>query len=474
MKRIPAYGPRDAGILKRLVPRPLYAVASFSMPVASFLARPLGLGPEASFLLGILAQVIVAWTAGFVHRDVASCWLLACFALVGEAGPSQVLTFPLSGNFILIASAFLLSVAISKSGLADRMVRRAFSRFARSPRGLVRFSFVAGAALALFIPQPFPRVIVLSSLYAGFMADKAVPDRERRAVLLSVFVASTGTSMLLRGGDVVLNNAALSLAGASLSYGRWAVLMLAPSLLVTALSYAAIVALFKVSSASFPVPSGDGRADEAARGARRPRLPPSEARVAAVTAALVVAWMSEGLHGVPAAVSAAAAVAILFLTRSIGLRDLKAVNPSLMLFLTAAFSIGKVLAANGIAERLDGLLLRALPPSSSPSYFLAMAVLVMALHFVLGSSLTTMSVAIPSLVAATAGAVPSELVGLFAYSVITMQYFLPIHHVTVMIGAGEGYFEQKDIAALGAVMAVVVPLYAAYALAPWWRLVGAM
>ncbi|MBU1080976.1 MAG: hypothetical protein KKB59_10860, partial [Spirochaetes bacterium] len=104
MKRIPAYGPRDAGILKRLVPRPLYAVASFSMPVASFLARPLGLGPEASFLLGILAQVIVAWTAGFVHRDVASCWLLACFALVGEAGPSQVLTFPLSGNFILIAS----------------------------------------------------------------------------------------------------------------------------------------------------------------------------------------------------------------------------------------------------------------------------------------------------------------------------------------------------------------------------------
>lgn len=460
-------------MVRRLVPRPLLALLSFLLPLAAALLRPFGLGLEPALLLGVLGQVLFAWISGFSHRNVASLWLLAAFLTLGEARPSEVLNFPLSGNFVLIVAAFLVSEAISKSGLSERLVKLVFGRFTGSPRGLVRFAFVAGAALALFVPQPFPRVIVMSSLFATFLAEKELADTHRRACLLAVFAATTGTSMLLKGGDVLLNNAALALAGGSVSYLRWAVLMFVPSLAISVISYLALVWVFRVPSTPFKALDVPGASERAARQPNEANPRSRIAVVSVVVAALVAAWVTEPLHGLSAAASAAIAVAVLLAFRALSFRDVRVIDPSLLIFLTAAFSIGKTLAANGIAQRVAELVGRALPAASSPWYFLAMALLVMVLHFVIGSVLTTMSIAIPSLVAATAGAMPAELVGLFAYSVITMQYFLPIHHVTVLIGAGKGYYTQKDTIAFGAAMAMVVPLYAALILVPWWRLVGA-
>ncbi len=459
--------------VRRLVPRPPLALLSFLLPGSAVFFRPFGLGAEPSLLLGVLGQVLLAWITGFAHRNVASLWLLAAFLTLGEASPVEVLNFPLSSNFILIVAAFLVSEAITKSGLSERLVRMFFGRFARSPRGLVRFAFAAGAALALFVPQPFPRVIVLSSLFSTFLRDRELAENHRRACLLAVFAATTGTSMLLKGGDVLLNNAALALAGASVSYARWAALMFVPSLIVSLLSYLALVWVFRVPSTPFNSPEASVEADRAPREAHEARPRSRLTLVSAVVVALVAAWVTEPLHGIPAAASAAMAVAVLLAFRALTLRDAQAIDPSLLIFLTAAFSIGKTLAANGIAQRVAELVGKALPSASSPWYFLAMAVLLMGLHFVIGSVLTTMSIAIPSLVVAAAGAVPPELVGLFAYSVITMQYFLPIHHVTVLIGAGKGYYSQKDTIAFGAAMALVVPLYAALVLVSWWRLIGA-
>ncbi|MBN2874642.1 MAG: SLC13 family permease [Spirochaetales bacterium] len=455
-----------------VAPRPILALATFCLPFGAMVLRPLELDIARSFLLGTLAQVVIAWASGYTARTVASLWLIAVFLFVGNAPVALVLAFPLSENFLLIASAFLLAAAVSGSGLSTRLIRVAFGRFAASPRAMIGFSFVAGTILSVFIPQPFPRVIVLSSLYASYLAGTDCNDRERRALLLSVFVASTGTSMLTLTGDVVLNGAALGLTGSSMTYLRWAELMLVPSLVVTLASYVAIVGLFRVSNRRFSgyeaSTGGSGLS-----GAFAP-LSIREKTVALVAVALVAAWMSGSVHGVSAAWCGIIAVAVLFALKAISFRDLREIDPALMLFLTAAFSIGPTLASNGIAERLNDAVLLALPGASSPWYFPGMVVVVMGLHLVLGSALTTMSVAIPALAIATADVIPPELVGLLVYSVITMQYVLPVHHVTIMMGAGKGYYGQRDTVAFGLVMALVMPLYVTFILVPWWRLVGAV
>lgn len=452
---------------------PLPTALSFILPAAAAFVRPFGLDVTQSVLLGVLLQVIAAWSAGFVRRELASGYLLVCFLLVGEAAPAQVFTFPLSSNFVLIAASFLLSAAITNSGLADRLAALTFSRFTRSPRDLVRFSFAAGIAFVFLVPQPFPRTVIMASLYTGFLAGKPLPEREKSALLFSIFAASTVTSMLFLSGDVVLNNAALGLAGTSLSFVGWIVMMFVPSAVLTVALYAAFIAVFRIGKEPFPADTDPASRSEPAS-ARSAALTAPERKAAIVTAAVILLWLAEPLHGVPAAWSAAAAVAALFALRVLRLRDLKELNPSLVLFLTAAFSIGKVLSANGIGGVLNAHLFRLLPPPASALYFTGIAIFGMILHMVLGSSVTTLSIVIPSLVLETQGTVPAVTTALLAYVIVSTHYLLPIHHVTVMIGAGKGYYSQRETLTFGLVLSLLVPAAAALLYIPWWRVIGAL
>jgi sodium-dependent dicarboxylate transporter 2/3/5 len=459
-----------------LVTKPLLAALSFVLPAGAAILRPLGLDAEQCWLLGTLVQVILAWSASLTHRDIASAYLILSFLFIGKADFRQVLNFPLSPNFVLIVSSFLLSAAIVKSGLADRLAHLTFSRFARSPRELVRFSFVAGAALIFLIPQPFPRVIIMASLYSGFLARTELPARERSVLLLSVFVASTTTSMLFLNGDIVLNNAALGFAGVSLGFAGWIEYMFLPSAAVSLLAYVAFVLLFRVGKepfASARVPSapssGERSAPEGAKALTR-----GEIKVAVLTVVVILLWLTEPIHSISAAWSAAIVVVALYAARCLEFKDLKEVNLSLILFLTAAFAIGKVLDANGIAAKLNEHLCRLLPPRGSAFFFPTLALLVMALHLLLGSSITTLSVLIPSLVETTAGLAPPIVIALLAYTAVNMQYFFPIHHVTIMIGAGRGYYSQRETLRFGLVLVPIVLLSVSFLLIPWWKLIGAL
>ena len=458
-----------------LILKPLWAALSFALPLGAFFARPLGLNAEQSLLLGVLVQVILAWSANLVHRDLASAYLVLWFLFVGKATPVQVLNFPLSENFVLIASAFLLSAAISKTGLADRLARMAFSKFARSPRSLVRFSYIVGGALIFLIPQPFPRVIIMASLYTSFLSKTRL-DEETKAVLqFSIFTAATVTSMLFLNGDIVLNNAVLGFAGVSLSFVEWIAKMTVPALAVTVLSYLAFVRVFHISKRPFAEIASDSASPEAPAGIEEPsgKLSRDEIKVAILTVVLIALWISEPLHSLSAAWAAAIIVAALFAVGILKIRDFREINLSLIVFLTAAFSIGKVLAVNGIAQSLNERLFRLLPDFGSLWYFPVLALLVMALHMMLGSCVTTLSLVIPSLVMAMEGALPAVYAAFFAYSIVNMQYLLPIHQVTIMIGAGKGYYSQKQTMRFGVVQIGLVLVSISFIFVPWWKLIGA-
>jgi sodium-dependent dicarboxylate transporter 2/3/5 len=57
---------------------------------------------------------------------------------------------------------------------------------------------------------------------------------------------------------------------------------------------------------------------------------------------------------------------------------------------------------------------------------------------------------------------------------VSTHYLLPIHHVTVMIGAGKGYYSQRETLTFGLVLSLLVPAAAALLYIPWWRVIGAL
>lgn len=144
----------------------------------------------------------------------------------------------------------------------------------------------------------------------------------------------------------------------------------------------------------------------------------------------------------------------------------------LLLFLTAAFSIGGVLNQEGIAEAIFEMLL---PSARSDEMLIFFSVLmVMALHVFLGSSMTTMSICMPVLMSSLPASVNPVVMMFTIYTAINIHYILPIHHVVIMIGEGEGLYDTSMTIRYGVflTMLAVISVYAV--LMPYWRFIGVL
>jgi di/tricarboxylate transporter len=369
---------------------------------------------------------------------------------------------------VFIAASFLLSQAIINTRLAERIAALTFKKFAASPAGVLLFSFVSSVLLMFFIPQPFPRVIIMASLYQSFFNTVSITPKTRTALLFSIFAASNAASALFINGDVSLNYAALGFAGVSLSYLEWITYMFVPSFLLMIASYFIIRVLFGITKDKFtvlPVPRNEEKA-----GYNNSKLSAGEKKVIVTSLLLIALWLTETLHKIPAAYAALAVVVVLFMLRVLHVADLKSVNPSLLLFLTAAFSIGRTLSANGIAAALTGKIFAYLPAPGSMAHFPAIIVMVMLLHLILGSSITTLSVVVPALANDVSAAAP-VVTALLSFTLVNMQYFLPIHHVTIMLGAAKGYYSQRETLKMGLCFFFVMIFFMLFVFLPWWRFI---
>ena len=455
-------------------------LATFCIPALCLLFRPFSFTAAQSLLLGALLQCILCWATNLVGRGIVSTYLLLCFLFIGSAKPLQVFSFIfaptelfsrnflfLSENFIFIFSSFLLSTAITKSGLADRLARTAFVKFAKTPVSVVRFSFIAGTLLIFLIPQSFPRVMVMASLYLSFFDRIKISPKMKSALLFSIFVATLAGIPLFINGDIIMSYAALGFAGTTLSYLGWLKYMFVPSFLLMVVMYFIFNLLFGIKKEQFELL--EKKQDDKGIAESSSKLLPNEKKVIVTSAVLIILWITEGLHGIASAHVAGLIVIALFLLRVLSLPDLKVVNFSLMMYLTAAFSIGRVLSANGMAGVINSYVFRLLPDANSIFYYVVMALVIMVLHFILGSVFTTLSIVIPTLISLP-GSDPIMMT-LLAVSLVNTQCFMPFHHVTLLIGAGKGYYSQKETFKFGICMFFVMMLYIPFVLNQWWRIV---
>lgn len=90
----------------------------------------------------------------------------------------------------------------------------------------------------------------------------------------------------------------------------------------------------------------------------------------------------------------------------------------------------------------------------------------------MGSLVTAISVLIPTLIAITAGNLSPEFIVLLTCASVCFHYILPFHHVSIMIGYGNGYYENKHIIRMGLVLTIITILAVLLIYMPWWKLVG--
>ncbi len=416
-------------------------------------------------ILACLIFTLFCWTTGFLGKIKSSCFLLLAFYLLSDIPLRQLLNFPLSGNFITIVFAFLFSQGIVKATFTSRFAHMIFDRFGRKPATLLFVALLLAVVGIFVIPQPFSRAILIAAIMKDYLEHKGVGQAGQDVILFGTFVFATTTAMLVSGGDIILNNAAMGFAGVSLSSREWAAYMLVPSAAVCLLVFFTFILVFsrQLKQITFvQTAPPDSKCTSRSNWSRQEKC------TFLIAVCVIVLGMTESLHHIPYYVLLAGATLLMYWNRSLVPEDLKVINVGLLFFLTASFSIGGVLTGTGIAAALFKELIRFFPAEFSIVYILMILVITMVLHMVLGSTITTLSIVIPGLLTITEGVVPPVMVMFLAYISVNIHYLLPFHHVTIMIGAGNQYYSNRTVTRFGIALTVLVILSVLVFYIPWW------
>jgi len=439
----------------------------FFIGLIILLIDPFKMNLNQRIVMSSLIVVIIWWTTGYVKKYIACIFLLLMFIIFGNTSPYEVVKFAFSPSFYLIIFSFLLSDGISNSKVADRIASTILIKHGKSPIKLVILSFLFGAALIFIIPQPFSRVILLAAIYKAFIKVK-VQDRDLEEVLIfSIFLASTTTSMLFINGDIILNYSALQFGQVSISSQEWIRLMLVPSILANIIVFFTFLITFRNKLKSKNFSKNNIKHNE-----NKKIIEKQEIRAVFIMFFVVALWLTEGFHGINSTYIALLGVIAMFQSKILGLKDLKLINFELLLFLVTAFAIGTVIKRSGVSSIIFSKVSNIMPSEASSLYLLSIILIVMALHMVIGSCITTLSVAVPSFVEMTNPVINPLVIVLLSYITVTMHFILPFQHVTIMIGSANKFYKDKLVLKFGIIMTVLTILIILFVFIPWWRVVG--
>jgi len=435
-----------------------------------FLLRPLGMTFGQSGVLAITLLVIIWWALGTIPKTYASIFLLLVYLLISGAPATTIFTFPLSTNFLLIVFSFLFSQGISNSKLADRLLTPILLRYCDSCLKLMMMILLFNILMIFVIPQPFSRIIILSSIFKTFF-DKLKLDEEQSSVwLLALYICNVIINMSMLRGDIVLNSSLLSMAEVtSIGEVTWIEYMLAPTLVYIALA----LILYFLQNRKVMVNTPFLKSDLAkAKEPGQKGLDHKNKLHLAFILVVVVVWALESLHGISGVVIVIAATVIMFFMGLLKLPDLKSINVGLIVFLTAAFSIGGTLRASGVAEIMFTAFAKIFPDEFSLFYILLILVCTVVLHMLLGSNVTTMSIVVPGMMSVCAGMVSEKILVFVILIAICGHFLLPFHHVILLLGEGVGHFSTKRLVRFGVLLTILLFVSVFCLYLPWWSLLG--
>ena len=436
---------------------------SFVLPAVLFFLRPVGMDLRESAVTAGVVLAIIWWSSGIVKKIPAAVLLLLLFMLVSQTGYQTVFSFPLSETFPMLVITYLFSRALSNAGMIDRICSPLLERVVHTPFQCL-LAVIALFYLTMYvIPQPLARLIIVAAVFDRFLKQAAVPRQVYSVLMYGVFLFYAVVNMSAKDADMIMNYVAAGFAEQQITNGMWVKAMFLPTLILCMFILGLFLLLFRKQLQGYKIVVKE----------KAEKQPFTRQQKIAMTiiCMTVLLWMTQGLHGVNNTLISAVSTALLYGIRILHREDIKAIDVTTLIFLTAAFSIGGVMEACGAADKVFGALQGFFPQQLSVLYFLIMIFAGMALHMVLGSNTTTLSVIVPGMMIICGGLVPEEVIVYIGIISVSFHAVLPFHSVSLMIGTSDGYFPSKYVTKLGIPVTVLVYLAAICLFLPYWKLI---
>lgn len=434
--------------------------------------NPLGLDFNQNILFSAMIFTVALWATSAVHKSIACIFLLITAFVFGKTKLVNVVNFVWSDTNLLIVTTTLLSVGIMKTGLIHKYVEKLLKSSSSSIFKLLLLPYIFGILLIFLIPQAFARVIIIGAIFNGLLiANTESEKKAKQALIFNGFVAVTMTYMFFSNGDIVLNQSAIKFSGDEvgkiLTFSNWFKLMSVPTFITCGVTLFLTYLIFRKELQGFNVnmiSKSNVNSNEVSK---------TKQKISVFTMAIIIiCWMTETLHHISPWIFAIVGVAVMFLIKVLEIKDLKSINLHFVLFLMTVFSIGKILGQSGITNIIFENLKTMIPNTNSGMYLIIIAIVVMILHNLIGSSVATMSVVLPIFLPLTQSlGYKPEMITLMTYIIVNIHFLLPFNHATVMIGTAKEYYPEKYMLRFGLYMTFIT-VFILVIYFNWWKLLN--
>lgn len=438
-----------------------------------FMPAQQGLPRQGQQCLALSLMTVVFWATSITQPGYTSVLLLCSWVWTKTAEPSVVFKLWSNPMIFLVVGGYLIAAAVEGSGLGKRIAYYFIVKYVNSFTSILASAYILGFILSFMIPHPWPRSFMIMSVMAIMIKAMNLPPKDAANIGLAVFASSVPVSLILLTGDSMINTIALGFAGVQPSWVKWLWYMGIPATISSILLFFLQLALFR-PTVKVEVKKDEIRAQLASLG----KFTRNEKVVLFWVGLAIVTWATDFIHHIhPAWVAIGCA---LFMSMPVIGDVLKApdwgkVPISTMFFLTAALGIGTVGGVTGMNKWVASVVLPSHVPGNIFMLVLLLTAATVVVHFFLGSVLAVMGIIIPAMLVFTAGSgVDPLVVTLVVYTAVATHFFLPFHHMNVLVGASEtgGQYSDGDALKLGLPMTLIVFFVTLCVEIPWWKLIG--
>lgn len=443
---------------------------------AAFWFLPLGIDPRAQHALAIGVFMIAAWMVQLLDHGVTG--IIGCFLfwMLGIARFETAFSGFADTSAWFLFGAVCFGIMAGKSGLARRLAYLVMRAIGHSYPRLLMGLIVSNFLLTIIVPSGIARVVIMAAIAMGLVEAFGVGKRSniaRGMFVILVYQATIFDKMVIAGASSITARGAIEQFGqVNVLWSQWALAYLPCDIIVMIVAWRIALWMYPPETATLP-----GGSEYLQRELRQMgRWSPAEVRAAVLMALAIALWVTDFLHHIPAPMIGLGIglAAILPRLGVLDTEDVRTMNYLPIFFVAAAVSLSNVLAQTKALDVVTTLLFNWIQPFISATWLSTMVLYwaAFAYHIVIGNEIAMLSTSIPPLMtyARQHGIDPLTLGMVWTFGAGPKIFMY--ESAVLVVGYSYGYFDNKDMMKIGALLSVVTALILMLLVPFYWPLIG--
>jgi len=457
--------------------RSLLLLVVIAAAAAGFRLLPLGIDPKAHSALAIGFFMIASWMTQVLDHGVAG--ILGCFLfwMFGVAKFDTAFSGFGDTSAWFLFGAICFGLMGSKSGLARRLAYLVMRGIGHSYPRLLLGLIVSNFLLTAVVPSGIARVVIMAAIAMGLVEAFGVgrgSNIARGMFIILVYQATIFDKMLIAGASSITARGAIEKFGqVDVLWSQWFLAYLPCDIIVMFVAWRLALWLYPPETVALP-----GGADFL-RDELRKMGPWSTAELKSAALMLIAIglWITDFVHHIPAPMIGMG-IGLLAIMPVIGVldtKDVKSINFLPIFFVAAAVSLSNVLVQTKALDVITGALFTWMEPHITGTGWVSTLVLYWSAflyHIAIGNEISMLATSLPILMtyAREHGMNPLALGMIWTFGAGPKIFIY--ESAVLVVGYSYGYFTNKDMLKVGAILSVVTAIILLLLVPLYWPLIG--